>query len=157
MGATALKKLLPARSLQAIRRKREELGLPAHRPYRDWLPADERELIELSKTKSAIEIARLIGRGVGSVRTRAEKLDIKFKSCALKHVSSGNALVDAIRERAEQDGIAMTTLDREIGSGHYFSTHCLSKKAKGKTPVMKHIARAVEWFGGELKIDWKDE
>jgi hypothetical protein len=157
MSATALKKLLPARSLQAIRRKREELGLPVLQRYQNWLPSDDRRLIELAKTRSAIEIARLMDRAVGSVRTRAEKLEIKFKSEAPKHVSSGNPLVDAIRQRAEQDGIAMTTLDREIGSGHYFSIHCLSKKAKGKPPVMKHIARAVEWFGGELTINWRDE
>ena len=157
MGASDLKNLLPARSLQAIRRKRAELGLPTQRGYRNWYPSDDRQLIEYAKTKGAIEIARLMGRGQGSVRTRAEKLNIKFKSDVSKFVKTGNPLVDAIRQRCEEDGIPVRTLDRLLKTGHYFSGHCMSAEAKARPAIMKHIAKAVEFFGGELTINWKDE
>jgi hypothetical protein len=72
-------------------------------------------------------------------------------------VQTGNALIDAIRSRANADGIPMMALDREIGSSRYFSSHCLAEKAKQRPPIMKHILAAVEFFGGELTINWKDE
>ncbi|MGJ4953119.1 hypothetical protein [Bradyrhizobium sp. HKCCYLS20291] len=157
MPVKELKKKLPGRSIQAIRRKRDDLGLAATREYKNWYPSDDRQLIEHAKTKGAIEVARLMGRGEGSVRTRAETLGIKFKSEVSKYAMTGNQLVDAIRRRCEEDGIAVRDLDRELKAGAYFSSHCLGTKAKRRLPVMKHIAKAVDFFGGELVINWKDE
>ncbi|WP_316196666.1 hypothetical protein [Bradyrhizobium sp. SZCCHNS3053] len=149
---------LPGRSEQAIRRKRADLGLTAFRSYRNWYPSDDRQLAQLAKSKGAIEVARLMERGVGSVRTRAETLGITFKSEVSRYVQTGDPLVDAVRQRCEEDGISVRDLDRELKTGAYFSSHCLGSKARRRgRPVIQHIAKAVEFFGGQLVIDWQDE
>jgi hypothetical protein len=59
-------------------------------------------------------------------------------------------LYDEVRRRAYEDGPSMHALDNELRTGRYFQDN------HKKRLNWKKLARAVEFFGGEMKIDWKD-
>jgi hypothetical protein len=71
----------------------------------------------------------------------------------------GHPIIDAIITRCEEDNIPLRSLDREIGTGHYFQN-------KHKTFALGPIAKAIAFFGGRglmidenanITIDWNDE
>jgi hypothetical protein len=66
-------------------------------------------------------------------------------------VTVPNELRDAVRIRAREDGISLGKLGIQTGCGSYF------EDGGGKTVDLNKIARAVEFFGGKLVIDWQDE
>lgn len=72
-------------------------------------------------------------------------------SRARRLVTAPNELRDAVRARAQEDGISLIQLGHQIGCGSYF------KSDRGKTVDLNKIALAVEFFGGKLVIDWQDE
>jgi hypothetical protein len=61
-------------------------------------------------------------------------------------------LIDQIRIRAKEDGIAIRRLDQVLKTGSYF--------VRGWKPQvranLRAVARAVDYFGGTLVIDWRD-
>jgi hypothetical protein len=57
---------------------------------------------------------------------------------------------DEIRKRAHEDGLSMRALDSELKTGKYFQDN------HSKTLNWKKLARAVEFFGGRMTIDWND-
>jgi hypothetical protein len=59
---------------------------------------------------------------------------------------------EQIKARAREDGISFRTLAAEIGCGYYF----LKPRKSGICDFNK-VAKAVEFFGGHLVIDWQDE
>lgn len=61
-------------------------------------------------------------------------------------------LLDQIRIRARQDGVALYKLDMQLGTGYYFRA---SNWKKDKINLL-YVARAIEFFGGSLVIDWGD-
>jgi hypothetical protein len=68
-----------------------------------------------------------------------------------RSATAANELHDAVRRRAREDGIPLGNLGRQIGCGAYFlNSRC-------KRADLNKIARAVEFFGGKLVIDWQDE
>jgi len=76
--------------------------------------------------------------------------------------STGNAnvpidghfeLVDQIRIRAKQDGIPLSQIDKLLKlPSNYFRTNWKYQRRVNLTAV----ARAIEFFGGTLVIDWRD-
>ncbi|UPT95451.1 hypothetical protein J4G48_0040570 [Bradyrhizobium barranii subsp. apii] len=71
----------------------------------------------------------------------------------------GHPIIDAIITRCEEDRIPLRSLDREIGTPHYFEN-------KRKTFQLDAIAKAIAFFGGRglmidenanITIDWNDE
>lgn len=60
-------------------------------------------------------------------------------------------LADQIRIRARQDGIPLCKLDAILKTGSYFGKNALRRKAN-----LRAVARAVDFFGGTLVIDWRD-
>lgn len=63
-----------------------------------------------------------------------------------------NSLIEQLRCRAREDGIALARIGSDIGCPTYFLTNRAARKVD-----MNRIARAVEFFGGRLVIDWQDE
>jgi hypothetical protein len=61
-------------------------------------------------------------------------------------------LVDQIRICAKQDGISLRKLDKALGCGYYFET---ANWRRNKINLV-HVARAIEFFGGTLVIEWCD-
>jgi hypothetical protein len=81
-----------------------------------------------------------------------------IKHQALRHgfrraghfTTAPNELREAVRKRAREDGISLGQLGAQTGCGVYFID------GGGKTVDLNKIARAVEFFGGRLVIDWQD-
>jgi len=65
--------------------------------------------------------------------------------------TSPNELRHAVRARAQEDGIPLCQLGAQTGCGGY------SQDRQSKKVDLNKIARAVEFFGGRLVIDWQDE
>jgi hypothetical protein len=61
-------------------------------------------------------------------------------------------LNDQIRIREKEDGIPLYKLDDILGTGSYFKYNAHRRKAN-----FRAVARAVEFFGGTLVIDWRDQ
>ncbi|MGX9944940.1 SANT/Myb-like DNA-binding domain-containing protein [Bradyrhizobium denitrificans] len=149
--------LLPRRSQQSIISMRDKTGFTYQNPF-GWNDVEDRKLRKLAETLCATDIAKVMpGRTYSSVFDRAKKLGIKLRSRTRPHVMTGDPLIDAIRKRALEDGMSVMALDRELGTKQYFSSDCLSARKRGQRGRFDKIAKAVEYFGGELTIDWKDE
>jgi hypothetical protein len=157
LPARQLARLLPGRTEKAIAKRSRRLGV-----LKVWDHEEKATLFD-NPNLTARQLQRLLpGRSIKSIQGQRIQMGIKPVTSMPKKpkrhlVQTGNALIDAIRSRANADGIPMMALDREIGSSRYFSSHCLAEKAKQRPPIMKHILAAVEFFGGELTINWKDE
>jgi hypothetical protein len=68
-----------------------------------------------------------------------------------KVATAFNEYREAVRARAREDGISLGKLGAQTNCGAYFLN------SKVKTVDFNKIARAVEFFGGKLVIDWQDE
>ncbi|HEV7601988.1 MAG TPA: hypothetical protein VGO49_17260 [Bradyrhizobium sp.] len=60
-----------------------------------------------------------------------------------------NELREAVRARAQEDGIPLCQLGAQTGCGGYFQNR------QSKTVDLNKIARAVDFFGGKLVIAWR--
>jgi hypothetical protein len=69
-----------------------------------------------------------------------------------KPATCPNELREAVRRRAREDGIPLVKLGTETGCGTYYFSSSVTKTAD-----LNKIARAVEFFGGRIVIDWQDE
>jgi hypothetical protein len=70
---------------------------------------------------------------------------------ARRFYTAPNELREAVRSRAREDGIPLCKLGAQTGCGGYFQDH------QSKKVDLNKIARAVEFFGGRLVIDWQDD
>jgi hypothetical protein len=151
-----LVKLFPGRTPSAVKSKRTKIGATGEKNI-VWTREQDDRLRELCAAgHSWSEISRVTGIGLSTLRSRClTKLLIRPNKPKVK--LTGDPFVDAVRQRAAQDGIGMRALDREIGTGHYFRSNCEQRVAGGSPPDMNAIAKAVSFFGGELEINWRDE
>lgn len=62
----------------------------------------------------------------------------------------GIPVLDAIRERAHNEGMTLSELDVLAGTKAYF-------QSSGRHLTWKHIAAGVELLGGKLMPVWDDE
>lgn len=154
--AKSLLSLLPGRTLYSIIHKRNKAGFDRINPAL-WSQDEDRLLRHLADTAPISELTGLLrNRSYESIRVRSKHLGLSLKSNIKTPRRTGNDLIDAVRARSIEDGISLTALDREIGIGNYFESNC----TRGRKVNLNNIAKAVEFFGGELKgttIDWKDE
>lgn len=154
--AKSLLSLLPERTLYSIIHKRNKAGFDRINPTL-WSRDEDRLLRRLADTTTASELTGLFhNRSYESIRVRAKYLGLSLKSNIETPRRTGNDLIDAVRARSIEDGISLTALDRELGIRNYFASNCI----RGYKTNLKNIAKAVAFFGGELKgttIDWKDE
>ncbi|WP_439357912.1 hypothetical protein [Bradyrhizobium sp. DASA03007] len=156
-SATQLMKLLPRRSHSSIVSMRDKTGWTYLRPTA-WNDVEDRKLRRLAETLCATDIAKQMpGRTYDTVFRRAKALGIKLRSRSKPHTRTGNQIIDAIRDRCLEDGMTIMALDRELGTKNYFASDCITAVKKGAPLRWDRIAKAVEYFGGELTINWKDE
>ncbi|ARQ95233.1 hypothetical protein [Bradyrhizobium phage BDU-MI-1] len=156
-SAKQLLSLLPRRSHSSIVAMRDKTGWTYIRPLA-WNDVEDRRLRRLAETLCATDIAKQMpGRTYDTVSRRAKALGIKLRSRTKPHTRSGHPVIDAIRDRALEDGMTIGALDRELGTKNYFASDCITAVRKGSPLQWDRIAKAVEYFGGELTINWKDE
>jgi hypothetical protein len=157
--------LLPGRTFAAISGKRYNMHLQFR--LMPWARGEDEEIRVVGKTNGITAIRRrLPHRTRIEIERRAKHLGVTvFNRCAQPPIIVGEPLADAIRQRAREDGISMRGLDRELGTGGYF-TNVASQRAKsGSGPYMPAISKAIEFFEAELvtgpdgtiTINWKDE
>ena len=157
LSARSLVPLLPGRSEQSIRTKRQHTGWTRIDDTK-WSDIEDRRLKRFAETLCVTRISKQMpGRDYNSVLRRAKILGITLRPWSKPLAMSGDPLIDAVRQRAHEDGISVMALDRELGTGNYFSSDCLSAAKRGQRRRLDNIAKAVEFFGGEITINWKDE
>jgi hypothetical protein len=151
-----LVKFFPGRTGTAVKSKRSKMGFTG-KPNRDWTREEDNRLRDMcSRGMGWTTMSREIGIDPETIRWRClNKLLIQPNKPKVQ--LTGEALVDAVRQRAAEDGIAMRALDRELGTGTYFTSNCELRAKRGARPDMNAIAKAVEFFGGEMTINWRDE
>lgn len=145
-----VRKQLPHRSGKAIEARRGFLGL-LRRKLKQWTTSEDRLLRQNIDHLDYVEIAKLLpNRTVHGVQGRAWYLGIR-KGCHQCPKAKGLPIYDAVRLRGYEDGISMHSLDRELRTGKYFQDN------HRKTLNWKKLARAVDFFGGELTVNWNDD
>ncbi len=140
---------LPNRSCCAIERRREKLGI-SRRKLRSWTTFEDRTLrnnIHLGYPA----IAKLLpARSVHAVQGRAWYLGVR-KGCLRRPKPKGLPVYDQLRDRAFEDGISQQALDHQLRTGKYFQDN------HQRRLDWKRLARAVDFFGGEMTINWKED
>jgi len=145
-----VQKLLPHRTATAIERKREKLGI-VRRKLKPWTTIEDR-ILKGNITLGYPAVAKLLpGRNAHAVQGRAWYLGIRKGQFLPSPTAKGLPLYDEIRSRAFEDGLSMHALDDELRTGKYFQDN------HKKMLNWKKLAQAVEFFGGQFKIDWQDE
>ena len=88
------------------------------------------------------------------IRSKAHHMGLKrefFGDCDVP-IDGQMELIDQIRIRAKQDGVALSRIDDLLGTHHYFKRNW----KKQHKVNLRAVARAIEFFGGTLVIDWRD-
>ena len=152
----AIVHLFPGRTDAAIRFRRLKLGL-SRRVIKAWSAEEDKILRRNASTMNWWQISPILpGRSRASVQGRARLLGISSPGRCDAPKPHNIPLFDAVRLRAWQDGIGLQALDRELKTGGYFHRNGYRKRNPRGFVNIGHIRKAVEFFGGELTIDWKD-
>ena len=148
---------LPQRTSDAIIQRRWLLKNPdARMRSGEWTSSDIQLLrSEYPTAKHTRDLVPLFRQKftLGQIRQKARKLGLHRQFTGNTTLPEGHFdLVDQIRLRAKADGITFTALDRELKCGNYF----LAMWRHSKRVNLRHVAKAVSFFGGTLVIDWQD-
>jgi hypothetical protein len=132
----------------AIRARRKALGLPMRPPNHSWFSSEIKRLESLYPTASREELIAALPRHIWfSIKKRARATGLM--RIVQRRFAPPESLHEQVRQRAREDGIAIAKLGAQTKNGSYFL----------RPPVFENynkIARAVEFFGGRLVIDWQD-
>jgi hypothetical protein len=92
----------------------------------------------------------------GQIQRRARTLGLKrkFLGTADIRIKGHGELIDQIRIRAKEDGIALCRLDKILKTGTYFAYNSMQRI--NRRANLRAVANAIEFFGGILVIDWQD-
>ncbi|WP_315729877.1 hypothetical protein [Bradyrhizobium sp. SZCCHNRI2010] len=159
LSGKELMNLLPERTEKAIFARSRRLGV-----YKTWDRHEKTVLFDNPHLTARELMALLPGRSLKAIQNQRDQLGLTFVRNTRERprrslMRSGNPVVDAIITRCEEDHIGLKSLDREIGTGHYFQSH-------PKTVKLEHVAKAIAFFGGRgllvdgagnVTIDWADE
>jgi hypothetical protein len=141
-------KRLPHRSCRAVERRRKNIAV-SRRKLKPWTTLEDRTLRNNINLDYPAIAKLLPGRSVHAVQGRAWYLGVR-KGCLRRPKPKGLPIYDQLRDRAFEDGISQQALDCELRTGKYFQDN------HQRTLNWKKLTRAVEFFGGEMKVDWKD-
>ena len=156
--AVAAKMLAGKRTHKAVLQRRYKLHHPPEVKTRFgrncWRPEDVAIMRKLYPTVAhARDMKRHLPEyTLEQIIGKACQLKIKRKYNGDPRLCGQFELVDQVRIRAKEDGISFQKLDRELKTGWYFQNGFY----KPKTVNLRHIAKAVAYFGGTLVIDWHD-
>lgn len=142
-------KVLPGRTVNAIRLRRQRLGHYRPRgPCAAWLGSEVKQLRQMWPTGKLPDILKAFPRHPRrSICYMAKKQGLRKT-----FVADPTDLLDQIRSRAHEDGISLTGLKREVdGLGSLF------RHRPNAGCDFNKVARIVDFFGGRLMIDWCDE
>jgi hypothetical protein len=147
------------RTIGAVHTHRYKLLHPEPKPthMRRWTAQESNRLRARFPTsaKTADLLALFPGFTVSQLKSRARYLGLKKVFCGDSDVPiEGHfELVDQIRLRAKQDGIPLGKIDRLLKlPGKYFKENWKRQRRVN----LRAVARAIEFFGGTLVIDWRD-
>ena|SRR2546423_1117849 len=122
---------------------------------RFWKKQEENTLRKhWPQARSIAEIRHILPQYTPSqIGSKAGHLGLKrlFNGNDVVPFAGHKELVDQIRIRSKQDGIALYKLDKTLKSGQYFG----GAKWKRNKINLLYVARAIEFFG-TLVIDWCD-
>ena len=156
---TAFKRLGGKRSLGAIRLRRHKLLHPSRAvPTGPKLWNQEELQILRDRYPTAEKTAELLPLlprfNEEDIRAKASRLKVKRRFVGDRDVPVGGhrELVDQIRMRAKEDGIGLVKLDKLCGTRGYFRYNWKRRQWVN----LLAVARALEFFGGTLVIDWCD-
>ena len=161
---TAYRKLRGRRTYAAIKRRKTVLLHPEPAPtvvmerpgQQFWTELEIETLRKRWPTaQTASDVAPFLSRfTLSQIRSKAGHLKLKrlFNGDDDVPFEGHRELLDQIRIRAKQDGVPLYKLDMQIGSGYYFRA---SNWKKDRINLL-YVARAIEFFGGTLVIDWCD-
>jgi hypothetical protein len=88
------------------------------------------------------------------IQSRARYLGLKksFRGDCDVPISGHMELIDQIRIRAREDGVPLSKIDAALKTRFYFTRNWKRQKQAN----LRAVAKAVEYFGGTLVIDWRD-
>ena len=142
------RELLPHRTERAIEARRVTIGVGGRR-LKPWTTHEDRTL-RANIGLSYPEMAKFLpNRTVHAIQGRAWYLGIR-KGCRRAPRPTGLLVYDMVRNRAFEDGLSMHALDSELRTGKYFQDNYK------RTLNWKKLASAVDFFGGQMNIDWQD-
>jgi hypothetical protein len=142
-------KLFKNRTAIAIAQRRYDMGCQRRRgPKRPWMGTEIKLLQRMWPTCKPDEVPAAFPRhSLEAVYTMARRLGIrKMRTFDMADIQ------EQIKARAREDGISFRSLAAEIGCGYSFL-----KPRKPHNYDFNKVAKAVEFFGGRLVIDWQDE
>ena len=158
---TAASKILTHRRRGVIATRRHNLQHPDHPSTtrgKWWTESEIAVLREMYPTSRSVKdlFPFLPGRNTRQIIAKAKYIGIRRK-----YVGDHNAklnghkeLLDQIVIRAREDGIPIYKLDGLLKCGTYFQRAHYREPSRGIN--LKVVARAVDFFGGTLVIDWRD-
>jgi hypothetical protein len=153
---TAILPLFACRTEIAVRARRVTLGLSG-RVAKAWSLDEDKTLRRNAATMNWWQISHLLpGRTRAAVQGRARYLGIPSPWRGDGPKKYNVPLLDAVRQRAWEDGIGLEALDRELKTGGYFHKNGFRKRNKPNYVNFANIGKAVEFFGGTFTIDWQD-
>jgi hypothetical protein len=158
---TAASKILTHRSRGVIAVRRHQLQHP-DRPSttrgKRWTKSEVAILRQMYPTSLSVKnlFPLLPGRSWRQMISKAKQIGIRRKYVGDHNARLGGhkELLDQIVIRAREDGIPIYKLDGLLKCGTYFQKAHYRELSRGVN--LKVVARAVDFFGGTLVIDWRD-
>jgi hypothetical protein len=156
---SATVKLLPNRTFKAIEQRRQRLLNPQQKgSSRNWTVEEITILRREWPTASHVKDLMLLlpDRDAHQIRAKASKLGVKRKWLGEQGtlLSGNKEILDQIVMRAKADGIALNKLDKVLQTGSYFAKS--NYRVPSRRVNLSAVAKAIEFFGGSLVIDWQD-
>lgn len=140
-------KFFKNRNANAIRYRRACLGTYVTRRIASWQGYEVKLLRQMWPTSNLSTLKHAIPRHSEISIAR------KAKELGLKRVRKfePSDIIDQIRLRTREDGISTRRLCMQLNLGELF------RRRPNIRPDFNKIAKAIEFFGGRLVIDWCDE
>ena len=149
-GYSSLKKLLPHRSLSAIKQQARAMGL---RPKRRLWKASEITLLrKLYPTASIEELAAAFpDLPLRAIRGAANYHGFRRKRKQYK--KTGIAALDGLMMQCLRANMYMSDLDKICHSRRYFR----QANFRYNQPNYNHVVKAITFFEGKLEVQWPDD
>lgn len=149
-----LARAIPRRTIRAIERKGEKLGLSRSKRTHTWTCAQVERLKRMWPVATRDELLAAFPWAIWEdLMNKAQDLR-RREHLALARpkprvAPTGVELVDQIIARAHLAKLTLRDLDRRAGTGTYFQ-----KGRFRRSVALRHIAPAAEVLGGELGVAW---